>query len=180
MCWPVAGDTLEAARYHSGRGGPTPRCGTAAGTATACVDRRREVVVSRIPQHVTMRVRRGLPTLCQPRFVRRFRASLSQICERDDFRVIHYSIQSDHVHLLIEATDKAAIARGIKCIGARLGKLVNRLFRQTGKVLDGRHAASMARIFRPWPYSFERRSVAPTCHALDAIAVSIGRSSMCE
>jgi hypothetical protein len=71
--------------------------------------RQREGVVARLPVHVTIRLRRGIPTLRQPRFVRRFRSSLSEACVRHGFRVVHYSIQRDHVHLLIEAQSNHSI-----------------------------------------------------------------------
>ena len=74
--------------------------------------RRRDRLEARIPQHVTIRLRRGLPSLRQPRFVRLFRVSLSQACVRHGFRVVHYSIQRDHVHLLIEAQDNVSISCG--------------------------------------------------------------------
>ena len=101
--------------------------------------RPRERIVARVPVHVTIRLRRGIPTLRQPRFVRRFRTSLSEACVRHGFRVVHYSIQRDHVHLLIEARSNCSIACGMKSVGARIGKLVNRLFQRSGKVLDGRY-----------------------------------------
>jgi REP element-mobilizing transposase RayT len=101
--------------------------------------RQRECIVARLPVHVTIRVRRGIPTLRQPRFVRRFRSFLSEVCVRHGFRVVHYSIQCDHVHLLIEAHSNHSIACGMKSVGARLGKLANRLFQRSGKVLDGRY-----------------------------------------
>ena len=101
--------------------------------------RHRERIVARVPVHVTIRLRRGIPTLRQPRFVRRFRSSLSEACVRHGFRVVHYSIQRDHVHLLIEAHTNHSIACGMKSVGARIGKLTNRLFQRKGKVLDGRY-----------------------------------------
>ena len=101
--------------------------------------RPREQIVARVPVHVTVRLRRGIPSLRQPRFVRRFRTSLSEACVRHGFRVVHYSIQRDHVHLLIEANNNRSIACGMKSVGARIGKLANRLFQRTGKVLDGRY-----------------------------------------
>jgi REP element-mobilizing transposase RayT len=101
--------------------------------------RPREPIAARVPVHVTIRLRRGIPTLRQPRFVRRFRTSLSEACVRHGFRVVHYSIQRDHVHLLIEAQNNRSIACGMKSVGARIGKLANRLFDRSGKVLDGRY-----------------------------------------
>ena len=101
--------------------------------------RPRECIVNRLPVHVTIRLRRGLPSLRQPRFVRRFRCSLSEACVRHGFRVVHYSIQRDHVHLLVEAHSNHSIACGMKSVGARIGKLANRVFQRSGKVLDGRY-----------------------------------------
>ena len=101
--------------------------------------RLRERIVARVPVHVTIRLRRGIPTMRQPRFVRRFRTSLAQACVRHGFRVVHYSIQRDHFHLLVEARNNRSIACGMKGVGARIGKLVNRLFQRSGQVLDGRY-----------------------------------------
>jgi REP element-mobilizing transposase RayT len=101
--------------------------------------RERERIVARIPQHVTIRLRPDVPNVRQPRFVRRFRSSLSEACVRHGFRVVHYSIQRDHLHLLVETQTNHAIACGMKSVGARIGKLVNRLFERSGKVLDGRY-----------------------------------------
>jgi REP element-mobilizing transposase RayT len=131
--------TLDHPRYHSGRGGPRMGAGRPRGRRPRVLHRRREWLAARIPLHVTIRLRSGLPTLRQPRFVRAFRVSLSQACVRHGFRVVHYSIQRDHVHLLIEAQDNTALACGMKSVGARIGKLVNRLFGRSGPVLDGRY-----------------------------------------
>ena len=131
--------TLDAARYNSGHGGPRRGAGRPRGTRPRVVHRPRERIVARVPVHVTIRLRGGIPSLRQPRFVRRFRTSLGEACIRHGFRVVHYSIQRDHVHLLIEARNNRSIACGMKSVGARIGKLVNRLFQRSGKVLDGRY-----------------------------------------
>jgi REP element-mobilizing transposase RayT len=131
--------TLDAMRYKTGRGGPRHGAGRPRGTRPRVMHRSRESIVARLPVHVTIRLRRGIPSLRQPRFVRRFRSSLSEACVRHGFRVVHYSIQRDHVHLLIEAHSNHSIACGMKSVGARIGKLANRLFQRNGKVLDGRY-----------------------------------------
>ena len=131
--------TLDAMRYHTGRGGPRHGAGRPRGARPRVMHRLRERIVARVPVHVTIRLRRGIPTVRQPRFVRRFRASLAQACVRHGFRVVHYSIQRDHFHLLVEARNNRSIACGMKSVGARIGKLVNRLFQRSGKVLDGRY-----------------------------------------
>ena len=53
--------------------------------------------------------------------------------------MVHYSIQRDHVHLIVEAAGKGALGDGMKSIGARLARAVNRVFARSGPVLDGRY-----------------------------------------
>src|SRR5262245_61572022 len=131
--------TFDEVRYHSGRGGPRHGAGRPHGVRPRVMHRQRDRIVARVPVHVTIRLRRGIPTLRQPRFVRRFRTSLAEACVRHGFRVVHYSIQRDHLHLLIEAQNNHSIACGMKSVGARIGKLANRVFESRGKVLDGRY-----------------------------------------
>ncbi len=80
--------------------------------------------------------------------MREFRRSLRMACERGDFRVVHYSLQRDHVHLLVEAAGKDALGRGMKSIGARLARAVNRAFGRSGPVLDGRYHMRILRTPR--------------------------------
>ncbi len=136
--------------------------------------RQRDGIVARMPVHVTIRLRRDVPTIRQPRFVRRFRSSLSEACIRHGFRVVHYSIQRDHVHLLIEAQTNYSIACGMKSVGARIGKLANRLFERKGKVLDGRyhlrplrtplevHRALRYVLLNHWHHAAQRRKANPS------------------
>jgi REP element-mobilizing transposase RayT len=86
-----------------------------------------------------VRIRRGIPSLRGGRFVRAFKRSLSACCIRPGFRVVHYSIQHNHLHLLIEAQGKGALGRGMKSLSARIGRCVNRVFERAGPVLDGRY-----------------------------------------
>ena len=53
-------------------------------------------------------------------------------------RVVHYSIQDDHAHFLVEAQGKVCLANGMKSLGARFARCVNRVFGRTGRVLADR------------------------------------------
>ncbi len=100
------------------------------------------------PSHVTLRVQRGIPSLRSRRFLREFRKTLRQANVRRDFRVVHYSVQSNHVHLLVEAAGRGAMGRGMKSIGARLARAVHRVFDRTGSVLHGRYHIRVLRTPR--------------------------------
>jgi len=100
---------------------------------------RRDPLPKGCPAHVTLRVRRGIPSLRKRAMVRKFRESLRKGCERGEFRVVHYSVQRNHVHLIVEAAGKQALGRGMKSVAIRLARAVNRVFSKTGPVLLGRY-----------------------------------------
>ncbi len=68
-----------------------------------------------------------------------FVAACGRCCERDDFRVVLYSIQRDHVHIIVEAAEKDALGRGMKAVASRLARAVNRVFGRSGAVMEGRY-----------------------------------------
>ncbi len=80
--------------------------------------------------------------------MREFQASLAEACSRSGFRVVHYSIQTNHVHLIVEANGKRALASGMKSVGARLARTANRVFQRSGSVLDGRYHARLLKTPR--------------------------------
>ena len=88
---------------------------------------------------ITLRVVEGIPSLRQRRFVSEIRQSFAIACERSRFRIVHYSIQWDHLHLIVEADDHAALGHGMNSISARVARAVNRVFRRRGRVLAGRY-----------------------------------------
>jgi REP element-mobilizing transposase RayT len=123
----------------SGRGGWRPGAGRKARPGARVLHRLRGDVPPHCPVHVTVRLRRGIPSLRQGRFVRAFRRSLGECSVRSGFRVVHYSIQRNHLHFIVEAAGQVALGRGMKSLSARIGRCVNRVFGRAGRVLDGRY-----------------------------------------
>lgn len=95
--------------------------------------------VERHPAHVTLRVRPDVPSLRKARLVRELERSMARACERGSFRIVQYSVQSNHVHLLVEATNRRSLGRGMTAIGSRLARAVNRVFGRCGPVLADRY-----------------------------------------
>jgi len=95
---------------------------------------------SRFPAHVTLKVRSDVPSLRTVKLVRELENSFASLRElRRDFRIVHYSLQGDHGHFIVEAKDRAALGRGMKALGARVARAVNRTFQRTGAVLADRY-----------------------------------------
>jgi REP element-mobilizing transposase RayT len=88
---------------------------------------------------VTVRVRSDIPSLRTVRVVQELESSFRGTLMRKAFRITHYSVQRDHLHLLVESEDASALSRGMKSLCARLARVVNRVFARSGPVLDGRY-----------------------------------------
>jgi REP element-mobilizing transposase RayT len=115
-------------RRRTGRGGPRPGAGRPRGRRPVVYHVRRESIPRECPAHITLRMQRDVPSLRRRAFVRELRRSFAAACERGDFRIAQFSIQRDHIHMLVEAADKRALGRGMKSISARVARAVNRVF----------------------------------------------------
>ena len=91
------------------------------------------------PAHVTLRVVKDLSNLRSRSLVKELRKTFAQACERGDFRLVEYSIQHNHLHLIVEAETHDALSRGMKSIASRFAKAVNLIFRRKGQVIAGRY-----------------------------------------
>jgi putative transposase len=56
-----------------------------------------------------------------------------------EFRICQFSIQGNHIHLICEASDNAALARGIQGWSVRVARGLNRYFGREGSVFDDRY-----------------------------------------
>jgi REP-associated tyrosine transposase len=56
-------------------------------------------------------------------------------------RLVHYSVQGNHMHLLVEARGKQALARGMKGLGVRVARGLNRVMQRRGRVVGDRYHA---------------------------------------
>jgi hypothetical protein len=119
-------------------GGAREGAGRKAAARARVLHRRREDFPGRLPGLVTIRVRKDVPSLRIVRLVGALERGFRRGAERGDFRVVHYSVQHDHVHLLVEAEGARALARGMKSVTARLARAVNRIHGRRGPVVDGR------------------------------------------
>ncbi len=130
-------------------GGSRPGAGRKPASSRPPVHHVKRPTLSRhCPSHLTLRVRSDVPSLRCRRFVNEFRASVRRACERSDFRLCQYSIQRDHLHLVVEADGKDALPCGMKSVAARLARAVNRVFRRKGPVLFGRYHLRVLRTPR--------------------------------
>ncbi len=122
-------------------GGRRPGAGrTPSGRAVGVPHRARPVQVARHPVHVTLRARRAVGSLHARRVFPLVRAALTA-ASGPSFRLVHFSVQADHVHLFIEARDKVALSLGMRGLVIRLARAVNRARGRRGAVWADRYHA---------------------------------------
>jgi REP element-mobilizing transposase RayT len=105
-------------------------------------------VFRRLPAHVTLRLRSGLPSLRSVPIVREIERTFRAARARPGFRFVHYSLQGNHAHLIVEAVDRDALGRGMMALGARMARAVNRITRHSGPVLVDRYHSRVLRTAR--------------------------------
>ena len=105
----------------------------------------RPAISARHPQLVTQRLCAGLPSLRKPAEFEVLRGAIAKASERDGFRIVHFSAQSNHLHYICEARDARCLASGMQSLGVRIARGLNRLWKRTGQVFSERyHARSLA------------------------------------
>jgi REP element-mobilizing transposase RayT len=72
-------------------------------------------------------------------------AAIRGVRARSDFRVVHHSIQGNHLHLIAEASGNSGVADGMRALGIRLAKGLNSMMGRRGRVFADRYHAHVLR-----------------------------------
>lgn len=115
--------------------GRKPKNGVKAGVAHMT----RERQVARVPMHVTLRVVKGVPRLRQRRGYQAVRKALGRANRFEEARICEVSIQGNHVHLIVEAEDRAGLTRAMRSFAITMAKGVNARFERCGRVIEDRY-----------------------------------------
>jgi REP element-mobilizing transposase RayT len=115
---------------------------------------KREWESKHVPVHVTAKLVDGLPSLRTGPCFRVIRAAFREGRERagrradGEFRLIEYSVQETHVHMIVEASDADALARGVAGLLIRIARGLNKGWERTGKVWADRFHSRLLRTPR--------------------------------
>lgn len=94
--------------------------------------RARPAVSPSHPHHVTVRMRKGTWNLRSQRAFARIESALLGVKGREGFRVVHYSVQGNHVHMLAEGDDRRAFSNGMRALLIRMAKQLNIMMEAEG------------------------------------------------
>lgn len=126
-------------RMHGGKrtGAGRKPAGLKAGVSHAA----RPALSRHHPVHVTLRVRREVWHLRSQRCFRAIARAFASGKRRAGFGLVHFSVQGNHLHLIVEAEDAVRLARGIQALAIRIARALNRVMRRRGKVFADRYHA---------------------------------------
>src|SRR3954463_9064209 len=93
--------------------------------------------------HITTRLRAEVWNLRSHRCFRALRRAFAGGCARFGFRLVHFSVQGNHLHMIVEAPDAATLGRAMKGLEVRMARALNRVMRRRGAVFADRYHAHL-------------------------------------
>ena len=130
-------------RTHGGRRRGAGRPKRAKGVAHAS----RAKVTRHDPRLVTLKCAPGLPSLRARRAARIVTCCIAD-AHGSWFRIVHYSIQSNHVHLIVEAVDAEGLGNGMRAFASRVAIALNKLWSRRGSIFPQRYHDLVLRSLR--------------------------------
>jgi len=99
----------------------------------------RPALSRRHPVHVTLRVETSVGNLRRRAVRKAVYRAFAAGCDRFGFRLVHFSLQKNHLHLVCEAKDEHALAKGMQGLSIRVAKTINRAIDRGGRVFSDRY-----------------------------------------
>ncbi|TVP90169.1 MAG: transposase [Thioalkalivibrio sp.] len=96
-----------------------------------------------VPQHVIQRGNNREPCFLAEQDYRRYLEDLAAAAEKSDCRVHAYVLMTNHVHLLVTPMQEHGIAEMMQALGRRYVQYINKRYRRTGTLWEGRYKASL-------------------------------------
>ncbi len=130
--WPNAAGDLRGRKREAGKGRGKRAVGRpkepgAGQPHDARPELRRETAL-----HVTLRVERSVGRLRTRSCYRAIREAAVTVLPHEDCRIVQLSIQSSHVHLIVEADSKRALSTGMKAFQISAAKHLNAAVSRAG------------------------------------------------
>jgi REP element-mobilizing transposase RayT len=118
------------------------------GARAGAPHKKRPVLKPRFPVHVVLRVVEAIGSLRKRHKYKALREATITVAKRElnaaetgAFRIVHISIQKNHVHLLVEADHKLALSRGMQSFQISAAKHINRMYSEKMRLVQRRRGA---------------------------------------
>lgn len=98
-----------------------------------------------LPVHTTLRVRPEIASLRRKPLFEALAAAIDAGSTRPDFRVVHFVVLGNHLHLVVEASDQRALSRGMQGLCIRMARALNRALLRSGSVFADHYHSRLLR-----------------------------------
>jgi len=123
--WPNAAGNLRGVKREAAKGRGKRKVGRPKKPNAGVPHLEREAFKPSEPVHVTLRALPDIGRLRRRETYKAVREASITVLKHEDFRIVHLSVQGTHVHLLVEATGRAALSDGMKAFGISAAKHLN-------------------------------------------------------
>jgi REP element-mobilizing transposase RayT len=94
------------------------------------------------PQHIVLRTLPNVPRLRTSNLYMAIRGAMEKILAKPDFRVVHMTIQHNHLHFIVEAENKDALSHGMRAVAITCARAINKALGRHGQVFAHRYYAA--------------------------------------
>jgi putative transposase len=140
---------LHRDKNRQRRGGKRPNAGRPS-TRVRPSERhkRREPFLASQPLHIVTRVLPRVGSLRRRDLYAAIRDATITVAKHGTARIVHLSIQRTHVHLIVEAKHKTALAKVMQSLLISAARMINRVLGQRGTVFGDRYHATVLKTPR--------------------------------
>jgi putative transposase len=132
--------TLDQARKPIGWGGWRPNSGRPK-LAGSISHKTRPRFAQYFPQHVRLRIKDGEDSIAKAHLMKRAIRPAIRTSVKPWFQVVEFNVLSNHVHLICEADNAMALARGVQGLAIRIARRLNRAVNRKGALFAHRYQA---------------------------------------
>src|SRR5262249_51647668 len=99
----------------------------------------------RYPIHVTLKIREGVGNLRTNKIFAQIKKAFFHGHKRFGMQMVEFSVQANHIHLVVEAESRECLCRGMRGLNVRIARAVNKIIERKGKVFADRYHAHVLR-----------------------------------
>ena len=107
--------------------------------------REREKFAKRCPVQVTLKMKPDIKNLRRRDVYRKIEDCLRQAATRADAPICDFSVQGDHVHMLVDAANNNALTSAVRGVSIRVARAINKFWGRKGRVFNDRYHARLLR-----------------------------------
>ncbi len=110
--------------------------------------RSRPILKRRFPVHVTVKVIEGILSLRDAICFEALRESFNKANARVGFKVVHYSVQTNHIHFIVESDGTKELSSGMRGLMIRMARTINKVMNRKGRVFADRYHIEIVKTLR--------------------------------